>query len=79
MFALHTVPDSFPKSICVVSATLPVPRRLYEARPERVIYGTDFPNLPYAWDREVRHLAAMKLPDHTLAAILGQNALRLFE
>ena len=33
-----------------------------EARPERILYGTDFPNLPYAWDREVKQLLALKLP-----------------
>lgn len=57
---------------------LQVPRRLFEVRPARVLYGTDFPNLPYAWDREVRHLMAMKLGDDVEAAVLGQNALRLF-
>lgn len=55
-----------------------VPRRLYEVRPERVLYGTDFPNLPYAWDREVRQLLRLKLGDESEAALLGQNALRLF-
>jgi predicted TIM-barrel fold metal-dependent hydrolase len=30
------------------------PWSLVEARPERILYGTDFPNLPYAWDRELR-------------------------
>ena len=26
-------------------------------RPDRVIYGSDFPNLPYAWDRELRAIS----------------------
>jgi predicted TIM-barrel fold metal-dependent hydrolase len=43
-----------------------------------VLYGSDFPNLPYAWDREVRHLASLRLRDDVEAAVLGQNALRLF-
>lgn len=56
----------------------PLPRRALEVRPERVLYGTDFPNLPYAWDREVRQLARMGLRDDVLAGVLGQNALRLY-
>ena len=55
-----------------------VPRRLFDIRPDRVLYGTDFPNIPYAWDRELKHLTALKLPSHDEAALLGANALRLF-
>ena len=55
-----------------------VPRRLLEVRPERILYGTDFPNIPYAWDREVRKLLGLHLSEEVEAAILGQNALRLF-
>ncbi len=55
-----------------------VPLRLFTARPDRILYGTDFPNIPYAWDRELKHLTAMKLPAHDEAAMLGGNALRLF-
>jgi uncharacterized protein len=58
---------------------LPLPRRLLEVRPERILYGTDFPNLPYAWDRELKQLLALKLGDEVEAGLLGQNALRLFE
>ena len=47
------------------------------ARPERILYGTDFPNLPYAWDRELRALARGR-DDRTLPALLGQNARELF-
>ncbi len=53
------------------------PWRLVEARPERIMYGTDFPNLPYAWDREVRRLAA-RLPEAALAKVLGQTARGFF-
>lgn len=55
-----------------------VPWRLVDARPERVLYGTDFPNLPYAWDRELARLHARKMPEAALAAILGGNAAALF-
>lgn len=54
------------------------PDRLLRARPERILYGTDFPNLPYAWDREVKKLSSLKLGDEHEALLLGQNALRLF-
>ena len=55
------------------------PRRMWEARPERILYGTHFPNVPSAWDRELRPLLALKLGDAAEAALLGRNALRLYE
>jgi predicted TIM-barrel fold metal-dependent hydrolase len=58
---------------------VPTPVRLLQARPERILYGTDFPDLPYAWDRELRKLLALGLPEHDLAQILGQNAAALFD
>lgn len=54
------------------------PNPLFFARPERILYGTDFPNLPYAWDRELRRLGDHGVKDHDLPAILGDNAKRLF-
>jgi hypothetical protein len=57
---------------------IPLPRRALEVRPERILYGTDFPHLPYAWDRELRQLLELKLGDEVEAGLLGQNALRLF-
>lgn len=47
---------------------------MLEARPERIMYGTDFPNLPYAWDRELRRLGARRLPDAALASVVGETA-----
>ncbi|PTL83560.1 amidohydrolase family protein [Vitiosangium sp. GDMCC 1.1324] len=58
---------------------IPLPLRLLHVRPERILYGTDFPNLPYAWDRELKQLLALKLGDEVEAGILGQNALGLFD
>ena len=46
--------------------------------PDRILYGTDFPNLPYAWDRELKALRALKLPPADEAKVLGGNAARLF-
>jgi hypothetical protein len=56
----------------------PPPDRLWRARPERVMYGTDFPNIPYAWDRELRRLAAAGLGDEALASVLGGTAREFF-
>ena len=47
-------------------------------RTDRLLYGTDFPNIPYAWDREIKKLVQKGLDPETLAAILGGNACRLF-
>jgi uncharacterized protein len=55
----------------------PVPVGLLQVRPERILYGTDFPNLPYAWDRELRALAKLGLGDDALAHIVGGTATKL--
>jgi len=47
-------------------------------RTERLLYGTDFPNIPYAWDRELRRMEKMGLDAESLRKILGDNAAALF-
>jgi len=47
-------------------------------RPDRVMFGSDFPNIPYAWDREIKKLAAMGLDASFLAGLLGKNAAALY-
>ena len=55
------------------------PWRLVQARPERVLYGTDFPNLPYAWDRELKRLVSdAGLSDEALAQVLSGTAEALY-
>ena len=54
------------------------PPELFYARPERIMYGTDFPNLPYAWDRELKRIATMGLRPATLEALLGRTARGFF-
>ena len=44
---------------------------------DRLLYGSDFPNLPYAWDTELAWLRA-HLPPDALAKILGGTAAALF-
>lgn len=57
---------------------LSVEARFWQVRPERILYGSDFPNLPYAWDREVRQLAQAALPETDRAALLGETARAFF-
>jgi predicted TIM-barrel fold metal-dependent hydrolase len=52
--------------------------RLVEFRPERVMYGTDFPQIPYAWDRELKRIGGLGLTEDRLALILKGNALEFF-
>ena len=54
----------------------PVP--LSDMRVDRIMYGTDFPNIPYAWDRELKRLCELGLPEESLVLILGENAVRFF-
>ena len=51
---------------------------LVRAHPDRILYGSDFPNVPYEWDRELRVIADLGLPDTALGAVLSENAARLF-
>ncbi|MDZ7696465.1 MAG: amidohydrolase family protein [Deltaproteobacteria bacterium] len=51
---------------------------LLKMRPDRVMYGTDFPSIPYAWDRELKKLCSLRLSEKTMAQILGENAARFF-
>lgn len=48
------------------------------ARSDRVLFGTDFPHLPYAWDREARAVARSGLCDADVEALLAGNARALF-
>ncbi|MCB9640913.1 MAG: amidohydrolase [Myxococcales bacterium] len=48
-------------------------------RPDRIIYGTDFPNIPYAWDREIRNILTMKFPPEMLEALLHKNATHFYQ
>ncbi len=47
--------------------------------PGRILYGTDFPNLPYPWDRELQVLRGLSLPPEVLAQVEGGTAARLFK
>jgi predicted TIM-barrel fold metal-dependent hydrolase len=47
-------------------------------RPDRVMYGSDFPNIPYAWDRELKILKNAEISVEALAAITSKNAADFF-
>ena len=51
---------------------------LLRRHPARLLYGTDFPNLPYEWNREWKVIRGLGLPADDEARILGGNAARLF-
>lgn len=45
---------------------------------DRVMYGSDFPNIPYAWDRELKWLKGADLCASELEQITWRNAARFF-
>lgn len=51
------------------------PVDLSQYRPERIMYGSDFPNIPYAWDRELKILQKAALCEEALAKITCENAI----
>jgi predicted TIM-barrel fold metal-dependent hydrolase len=58
--------DYFPESECAW--------RMLSVRPDRIMYGSDFPSLPYAWDRELRRIAARGDIESSVEAILSLTA-----
>ena len=47
-------------------------------RMDRIMYGSDFPNIPYAWDRELKWLKGSELPQENLEWILEKSAAGFF-
>lgn len=54
------------------------PIKLDAFRVDRLMYGSDFPNIPYAWDRELKWLEASGLPGESLEWILNRSAVAFF-
>jgi len=48
-----------------------------ERASHQIVYGTDYPNIPYAYDGELHALRALGLDEATLRAITTENARRL--
>ena len=47
-------------------------------RADRLIFGSDFPNLPYAWDRELKRIARLNLGRERLSKLLSGNAIEFY-
>jgi predicted TIM-barrel fold metal-dependent hydrolase len=56
----------------------PPPTELVRRHADRLLYGTDFPNIPYAWDRELQRLLALPLTEAQRAKLFWGNACALF-
>lgn len=56
-----------------------IPPSLFPGRAARLLYGTDFPNIPYAWDRELKKALAAGMDAKTQRAFFLENARRIFE
>ena len=52
--------------------------RLDEMRVDRIMYGSDFPNIPYAWDREINQIKAAQLSSASMEKIFSENARNFF-
>ena len=50
-----------------------VPPKLSDFRTDRVMFGSDFPNIPYSWDTEIRRLETLQLPEDYLQGLLEGN------
>jgi hypothetical protein len=76
--------DDFPNLHLDTTMTLgdwfarPLAPEILTRHADRILYGTDFPNLPYEWDRELRWLQT-HIPEPARSQILGGNASRLFD
>ena len=53
------------------------PPRLADLRVDRIMFGTDFPNIPYAWDREIKSFLDMELSNDALSSF-SEKTQRIF-
>lgn len=51
---------------------------LGQYRSDRIMYGSDFPNIPYAWDRELKNLKSADISQKTLEKVSCRNAADFF-
>jgi uncharacterized protein len=47
---------------------------LNDFRTDRIMYGSDFPNIPYAWDRELKRIKESELSRDKLEWVLNKSA-----
>jgi predicted TIM-barrel fold metal-dependent hydrolase len=50
-----------------------------EKNSAKILFGTDYPNVPYAYDCEPNVLRSLGLSDQALLSILGENARKLLQ
>ena len=48
-------------------------------RSDRIMYGSDFPNIPYAWDRELKKLQLADITPDVMDLLLNKNAVKFFD
>jgi len=58
--------------------SMPEPIELSDYRLDRIMYGSDFPNIPYAWDRELKRLREFNLTEEELGRVVSRNAAQFF-
>jgi predicted TIM-barrel fold metal-dependent hydrolase len=54
------------------------PIKLDDMRLNRIMYGSDFPNIPYAWDREIKWFKERNFSYESIERILRKNAFDFF-
>ena len=52
---------------------------LLAQRSDRILYGSDFPNIPYAWDRELKCVESSAISSKAIQQIIWKNAAELFD
>jgi predicted TIM-barrel fold metal-dependent hydrolase len=52
---------------------------LTKMRSDRLMYGSDFPNLPYAWDREIKKICEMNFKPEQLFKLVSGNAIGFYK
>ncbi len=57
--------------------TITIDPSLIEKHANQIVYGTDFPNIPYPYDAELHAIDALGLSTAARNAIVRENALRL--
>lgn len=64
----------------VLSGALPgaVPQGTLQRHADRLLFGTDFPNIPYAWDTELRAVLRAGLSPRAQQQLLWDNAAALY-
>ncbi len=65
-----TITDYFP---------MKEPLPLSQYRSDKIMYGSDFPNIPYAWDRELKVLQGADISRGTLEKICWRNGVDFFD